>query len=136
MLASSHYRNVSEQTTRSKDMMDAMIENGPCSNGTKKQAVSAGQEGKSKLAEKETNSDVVSSAHGTSSKAFGSPNTTPLVARINELERKGEQFEESDDEIEELDDDTSRYMSFKNRVGRGANDSGLLEGEDFDCYDG
>ncbi|GKC99185.1 hypothetical protein Tco_1169460 [Tanacetum coccineum] len=45
-------------------------------------------EGKSKLAEKETNSNVVSSAHKTSSEAFGIPYTTPLVARINDLERK------------------------------------------------
>nr|GEW15058.1 RNA-directed DNA polymerase, eukaryota, reverse transcriptase zinc-binding domain protein [Tanacetum cinerariifolium] len=33
------------------------------------------------------NLDVVSSANGNSSKAFGSPNTTPLTARINNLER-------------------------------------------------
>ncbi|GJW59922.1 hypothetical protein Tco_0109257 [Tanacetum coccineum] len=42
----------------------------------------------SKLAEKGDNSDVVSSAHGTSSKAFGSPTTTPLAERINDVERK------------------------------------------------
>ncbi|GJY68006.1 zinc finger, CCHC-type containing protein [Tanacetum coccineum] len=40
------------------------------------------------LAEKEANSDVVSSAHGTSSEAFGSPKITPLVARINDIERQ------------------------------------------------
>ncbi|GKE04088.1 hypothetical protein Tco_1396106, partial [Tanacetum coccineum] len=52
------------------------------------------------------------------------------------IRNKGEQLEESDDEIEELDDDTARYMSFTNRAGGGANDAGLLEDEDFDCYDG
>ncbi|GKE55806.1 hypothetical protein Tco_1494991, partial [Tanacetum coccineum] len=45
-------------------------------------------ERKSNLAEKWANSDVVSSAYGNSSKAFGSPNTTPLAIRINDLERQ------------------------------------------------
>nr|GEX15570.1 hypothetical protein [Tanacetum cinerariifolium] len=62
--------------------------------------------GKSKLAEKGANSDV------------------------------GEQLEESDDKLEELDDDIARYMSFTNRADEGANDAGLLEDEDFECYDG
>ncbi|GKA68679.1 hypothetical protein Tco_0768596 [Tanacetum coccineum] len=44
--------------------------------------------GNSKLAEKGVNSIMVSSAHGTSSKAFGSPTTTPLAERINDVERK------------------------------------------------
>ncbi|GKA95300.1 gag-aspartyl protease domain-containing protein [Tanacetum coccineum] len=44
-------------------------------------------EGKSKLAEKGANYDVVSSAYGTSSKTFGSPITTPLAVRINDIER-------------------------------------------------
>nr|GEV60475.1 hypothetical protein [Tanacetum cinerariifolium] len=53
-----------------------------------------------KLAEKGANPDVVSSAHETSSEAFGSPNTTPLVARINDLERKM-----LDEKLVLLDDD-------------------------------
>ncbi|GJU84381.1 hypothetical protein Tco_1291927 [Tanacetum coccineum] len=83
--------------------------------------------GKSKLVEKGAKSDVVSLAHGTSFEAFGSPNTTPLA---------GGQLEDSDDEIEELDDDTTRYMSFTDRAGGGENDAGLVEDEVFDCYDG
>nr|GEU68283.1 hypothetical protein [Tanacetum cinerariifolium] len=42
----------------------------------------------SKLAEKGANSDVVSSAHGTSSEAFCSPSINPLTERINDLERE------------------------------------------------
>ncbi|GKD25630.1 alpha/beta hydrolases superfamily protein [Tanacetum coccineum] len=42
----------------------------------------------SKFAGKGANSYVVSSAHGTSYAAFGSPNTTPLATRINDLKRK------------------------------------------------
>ncbi|GJS52103.1 hypothetical protein Tco_0625465 [Tanacetum coccineum] len=59
-------------------------DNGASSNGTKKQVGVARQE----LVEKEGNSDVVSSANGTSSKAFGSPNTTPLATTINDLEKQ------------------------------------------------
>ncbi|GKA08808.1 hypothetical protein Tco_0688139, partial [Tanacetum coccineum] len=44
--------------------------------------------GKSQLAEKGANSNVISSAHGTSSDAVNSPNTTHLGARINDLERE------------------------------------------------
>ncbi|GJV46388.1 hypothetical protein Tco_1430924 [Tanacetum coccineum] len=40
------------------------------------------------LAKKGANSDVVSSLHGTSFVAFGSPTTTPLVERIDDLERQ------------------------------------------------
>ncbi|GJZ22652.1 gag-aspartyl protease domain-containing protein [Tanacetum coccineum] len=43
---------------------------------------------KNDLAEQGVNSDVVSSAIGTSSKAFGSPITSPLAERINDLERQ------------------------------------------------
>ncbi|GJX01342.1 hypothetical protein Tco_0185255 [Tanacetum coccineum] len=43
--------------------------------------------GKLKLAQKGVNLHVVSSAHGTSSKAFGSPTNTHLTERINNLER-------------------------------------------------
>ncbi|GJS97896.1 zinc knuckle CX2CX4HX4C containing protein [Tanacetum coccineum] len=39
------------------------------------------------------------------------------------------------DEIEELDDDTARYMSFMKRAGGGANDACLLKDENFDCYE-
>ncbi|GKB88443.1 hypothetical protein Tco_0960715 [Tanacetum coccineum] len=103
--------------------------NGASSNGTKKQGGLARQEvstsnpfdalntvekddelgtngGKSKLVEKGAKSDV------------------------------GGQLEDSDDEIEELDDDTTRYMSFTDRAGGGENDAGLVEDEVFDCYDG
>ncbi|GJV21349.1 probable indole-3-pyruvate monooxygenase YUCCA10 [Tanacetum coccineum] len=74
----------------------------------------------------------------------GSLNTTPLAAKIIDLEIKmldGKlvlegQLEDSDDEIEDLDDDTARYMFFTNRVGGGANDACQLEDEDSDCYDG
>ncbi|GJS06495.1 hypothetical protein Tco_0363291 [Tanacetum coccineum] len=45
-------------------------------------------EGKSNLAEKWANSDVVSSTYGNSSEAFSSPNTTLLAIRINDLERQ------------------------------------------------
>ncbi|GJS21109.1 hypothetical protein Tco_0449741 [Tanacetum coccineum] len=45
-------------------------------------------EGKSNLAEKWANSNVVSSAYGNSSEAFSSPNTTLLAIRINDLERQ------------------------------------------------
>ncbi|GKA16242.1 hypothetical protein Tco_0695989 [Tanacetum coccineum] len=85
--------------------------NGASSNGTKKQAGLTRQEastftlfdsinivehddelgtneGKSKLAKKGSNSNVVSSAYGASSKAFGSPNTTSLAARFKDLERQ------------------------------------------------
>ncbi|GJR58881.1 putative reverse transcriptase domain-containing protein [Tanacetum coccineum] len=44
--------------------------------------------GKSKLAEKEADSGMVSSAHGSSPMASGGLNTTPLTERINKLERK------------------------------------------------
>ncbi|GJS27758.1 hypothetical protein Tco_0488378 [Tanacetum coccineum] len=44
--------------------------------------------GNSKLGKKGVNSDVVYSAHGTSSKASGCSYTTLLEARINDLERK------------------------------------------------
>ncbi|GKB56349.1 alpha/beta hydrolases superfamily protein [Tanacetum coccineum] len=57
---------------------------GSNSNGTKKQVGVARQE----LVEKGANSDVVSSANGTLSETFGSPNTTPLATRINDLERQ------------------------------------------------
>nr|GFA87663.1 chromo domain-containing protein/Gag-Asp_proteas domain-containing protein [Tanacetum cinerariifolium] len=43
--------------------------------------------GKSKLAKKGPNSNVVSSAYGTSSEAFGSPNTTPLA--VNKSSKSG-----------------------------------------------
>ncbi|GJY35475.1 hypothetical protein Tco_0420853, partial [Tanacetum coccineum] len=87
------------------------VQNGVSSSGTKKQAKLTRKEantynqldvlntvdnddelgtngGNSKLAKKGDNFDVVSSAYGDSSKAFGSPNTTPLAARINDLERQ------------------------------------------------
>ncbi|GJU19095.1 hypothetical protein Tco_1147061 [Tanacetum coccineum] len=86
-------------------------ENGTNSSGTKKQAELTRQEASTtnpfdalnivendddlgtyggilNLAKKGANSDVVSSAHGTSSKVFGCPNTTPLSERINDLERQ------------------------------------------------
>ncbi|GKG29216.1 hypothetical protein Tco_0416581, partial [Tanacetum coccineum] len=43
--------------------------------------------GNSKLVEKGDYSDMVSSTHGTSSEAVGSPTTTHLVERNNDLER-------------------------------------------------
>nr|GEZ49219.1 zinc knuckle CX2CX4HX4C [Tanacetum cinerariifolium] len=46
-----------------------------------------GMMGKSKLAEKGANFDVVSSTHWTSFDAFGNPDTTPIPEMINELER-------------------------------------------------
>ncbi|GKF05116.1 hypothetical protein Tco_0035784 [Tanacetum coccineum] len=48
----------------------------------------------------------------------------------------GEELEESDDEIEELDDDTARYMSFTDQASGGENYAGLFKNEDFDFYDG
>ncbi|GKE27697.1 hypothetical protein Tco_1443081, partial [Tanacetum coccineum] len=48
----------------------------------------------------------------------------------------GEELEGSDDEIEELDDDTTRYISFTDQASGGANDAGLFKNEDFDFYDG
>ncbi|GJZ55743.1 zinc knuckle CX2CX4HX4C containing protein [Tanacetum coccineum] len=44
--------------------------------------------GNSKFPEKGANFNVVSSTHGTSSETFGSPTTTPLVEKINDLERQ------------------------------------------------
>ncbi|GJY79919.1 hypothetical protein Tco_0492670 [Tanacetum coccineum] len=45
-------------------------------------------EGNSKLVENGVNSYVVSSVHETSYEAFGSPNTTHLATRINDLKRQ------------------------------------------------
>nr|GEX52256.1 alpha/beta hydrolases superfamily protein [Tanacetum cinerariifolium] len=45
-------------------------------------------EGNSKMAKKGANAGVVSSAHGSSPMASGSPNTTHLAERINNLERQ------------------------------------------------
>ncbi|GKD39532.1 hypothetical protein Tco_1259739 [Tanacetum coccineum] len=44
--------------------------------------------GNSKLSEKGSIYDVVSSAHETSFEAFGNLNTTSLAARINDVERQ------------------------------------------------
>ncbi|GJS07218.1 gag-aspartyl protease domain-containing protein [Tanacetum coccineum] len=59
----------------------------------------------SKLVGKGANSYVVSSAHGTSYEAFGSPNTTPLATRINDLKRKT-----LDEKLVLVDDDDGKPL--------------------------
>nr|GEV41365.1 hypothetical protein [Tanacetum cinerariifolium] len=62
--------------------------NGASASSKKKQDGLTRLEENSKLAEKGANSDVVSSAHGTSSEAFCSPTINPLTERINDIERE------------------------------------------------
>nr|GEV09531.1 hypothetical protein [Tanacetum cinerariifolium] len=48
-----------------------------------------------------------------------------------------EQVKKSNSEIEDIDSDMAQFMaSLSNRVGGGANDSSLLEDEDYGIYDG
>ncbi|GJZ95438.1 retrovirus-related pol polyprotein from transposon TNT 1-94, partial [Tanacetum coccineum] len=63
------------------------VQNGASSSVENDDEMSTNREN-SKFAGKGANSYVVSSAHGTSYEAFGSPNTTPLATRINDLKRK------------------------------------------------
>ncbi|GJV37010.1 hypothetical protein Tco_1409487 [Tanacetum coccineum] len=87
------------------------------------------KEGNSKLGEKGANFDVVSFTYGNSSEAFGSPNTSPLAARINDLERQmmdvklvlvdddGKPLKPSrsniriDSEVDEVFNETASYMT-------------------------
>ncbi|GJW19323.1 hypothetical protein Tco_0026759 [Tanacetum coccineum] len=77
-----------------------------------------------------------------SSKRHGGGTNDPSVRELDEYDLYdgyddvGEELEASDDEIEELDDDTARYMSFIDQASEGANDAGLFKNEDFDLYDG
>ncbi|GJW18982.1 hypothetical protein Tco_0026418 [Tanacetum coccineum] len=77
-----------------------------------------------------------------SSKRHGGGTNDPSVRELDDYDLYdgyddvGEELEGSDDEIEELDDDTARYMSFIDQASEGANDAGLFKNEDFDLYDG
>ncbi|GJY68494.1 hypothetical protein Tco_0471476 [Tanacetum coccineum] len=78
--------------------------------------------GNSKLAKKGADDGVVSSAHGHGSSPVAS--TTPLVEKINKLERQ------IDSDVEVAYDETAQFMA-----SRCANDASLHEDEDYDIYD-
>ncbi|GKB47143.1 hypothetical protein Tco_0897896 [Tanacetum coccineum] len=100
------------------------------------------------LAGKEANSDVVSSAHGTSSEAFGSPKITPLAARINDIERQildgklvlvyddGKPLKptvddpldaDSDSEVDEMFNETASFMaSSSSKVNKSSKSSSCV----------
>ncbi|GKB33152.1 hypothetical protein Tco_0872553 [Tanacetum coccineum] len=92
---------------------------------------------------------VVSSAHGSSPVASGSPNTNALAVKINNLERQlldgklmlvgddGKPLTKvdpvnanSDSDVKVAYDETAQFMA----IG-GANDASLYEDEDYDIYD-
>ncbi|GKD33866.1 hypothetical protein Tco_1249375, partial [Tanacetum coccineum] len=92
---------------------------------------------------------VVSSAHGSSPVASGSPNTNVLAVKINNLERqlldgklmlvgddgkpltKVDPFNaNSDNDVKVAYDETAQFMAI-----RGANDASLYEDENYDIYD-
>ncbi|GJV96085.1 hypothetical protein Tco_1547662 [Tanacetum coccineum] len=97
------------------------------------------------------NSCVVFSAYGSSPVASGSPHTTPLVERINNLEIKmldekimlvdGDEKplnkvdyalvnSNNDSDVKVAYDETAKFMA-----SGGANDASLYEDEDNDIYD-
>nr|GEW45196.1 hypothetical protein [Tanacetum cinerariifolium] len=77
---------------------------------------------------------------GTSSEAVGSPNTTPLAAKINDLERQmlDEKLVFVDDDGKPLKPSMKKEVNMSSicMLSGGANDADLLEDEDFDRYDG
>nr|GEZ79625.1 zinc knuckle CX2CX4HX4C [Tanacetum cinerariifolium] len=48
----------------------------------------------------------------------------------------GDQGEDLEDEVEDIDDDTTRFMSLMIELIGEANDAGIREDEEFDVYDG
>nr|GFA60127.1 hypothetical protein [Tanacetum cinerariifolium] len=149
--------NATTSASNSFDALNTLVDEDDCGGTSTKEPKQVERNGKKDINTSVPSSSyykppisVVSSHHGSSPVAYGSPNTTPLVERINKIEKKmldrklmvmddiGKLLNKvdsnpvdsySESEVEAAYDEAAQF-----RASEGANDTRLYEDKDYDIY--